>query len=189
MKMNRLTALVVLVVFGAAQAQDEEKQVELKVIVAGDGAGDTKEFHWVGDPAGLHDLAVGESRTITAEDGSQVVVTHTEDGMQFDIDGETVVLPGPPPPRMAFHGAHGVAVVQGEDTDVDFTVMDGGPHMFRAHHPDGVTIISPAALDDSVKESIRSVLISAGIDDEVTFIDASEERPMRFISKEVEVTQ
>lgn len=189
MNMGKLAALAVLMTFGAAHAQEEAQQVELKVIVAGDG-GDAKEFRWVGDDAGLHDLAIGESRTITAEDGSQVVVTRTDDGMQFDIGDETVVLPEPPPPHMAFHGAHGmssIAIIDGDGEDV--AVTSGGVHVARAHHPDGVTIISAEKLDDSVKESIRSVLISAGVDDEVTFIDGSENRQVRVISKRVEVTQ
>jgi len=192
MNIRRLAALAVLLVFGAAHAQEEQKQVEMKVIVAGDGGGDAKEFHWVGDPSDLHSLAIGESRTITAEDGSPVVVTHTGDGMQFDFGGETVVLPEPPPPPMGVHGGHGmhaIAVTDVNNEDVDVTVMGGGPHMIRARHPDGVTIISAGALDDSVRESIRSVLISAGVDDEVTFIDASEEPPMHVISKRIEISQ
>ena len=62
--------------------------------------------------------------------------------------------------------------------------------MMRSHHPEGVTIISAEPLDDSVRESIRSVLISAGNDDEVTFIDGSaNDGQVRVIKKRIEVQQ
>ena len=100
--------------------------------------------------------------------------------------------------HMAFvdaEGGHGdvdvrVMKMSGMHEDIDIEVMGDGAHMMQAHHPDGVTIISGTPLDDSVKESIRSVLISAGNNEEVTFVDGSAEgRQIRVIKKHVEVTQ
>ena len=103
MKLMKLTALAMLLAFGVVMAQEVEKKIELKVMVSDDGSGDDKEIHWVSDDLDLDDLAVGESKTITGESGREVTVTRTDDGMQFDIDGETVVVPD-----MGAHGyAHG----------------------------------------------------------------------------------
>jgi hypothetical protein len=55
---------------------------------------------------------------------------------------------------------------------------------------EGVTIISGVPLDDSVRESIRSVLISAGIGDEVRFIDHDNaDKSVRVVTKRVEVVR
>ena len=88
-------------------------------------------------------------------------------------------------------GEHDIDVTMLDDggENVDVRVMHGGPHRMGAHHPDGVTIISGTELTEAVKESIRSVLISAGVEEDVTFIDASEERQVRVIRKRVETTQ
>jgi len=200
MKLIQLSALAVLMAFGVASAQDVEKKMELKVVVAGDGAGDGHEVHWVSDDAGLEDLAIGESKTITGESGREVVVTKTEDGMQFEVEGETVMVPdmGAHGTHMAFvdaEGGHGdidvrVMKMDGMHQDIDIEVMGDATHMMRAHHPDGVTIISGTPLDDSVKDSIRSVLISAGNNEEVTFVDSSAEgHQVKVIKKRVEITQ
>ena len=73
---------------------------------------------------------------------------------------------------------------------VDVRVIGGGMHVMEGHATDGVTIISGEPLDDSVKESIRSVLISAGHDDEVQFIDGSGDgEHVRVIKKRIEIEQ
>ena len=121
MKLIQLTALAVLMAFGVASAQDVEKKMELKVVVAGDGASDGHEVHWVSDDAGLEDLAVGESKTITGESGSEVVVTKTENGMQFEVEGETIMVPD-----MGAHGTHMAFVdAEGGHGDIDVRVMKG----------------------------------------------------------------
>ena len=56
--------------------------------------------------------------------------------------------------------------------------------------PQGVTIISGDILDDSIRDSIRAVLQSAGHTDEVTFIDSSggsDGKHVKVIRKHVEV--
>lgn len=169
----KLAALAVLITFGAVSAQEVEKKMAIKVVVAGDEAGDATEIDWVSNDMDfdLQDLAVGETRTIDSESGQSVTVTRVDDGFSFDVDGETVVLPdmGGHGAHMAFIGEPGAPL---EPMEVDVEVMSGG-HVMQAHHPEGVTIVSGKPLDDSVKESIRSVLISAGNNEEVTFIDGS----------------
>jgi len=193
MNIARIAAIAVLIAFGPAAAQEVEKKVELKVVVAGDGDG--TEINWVGDGTDLEGLAVGESRTLTGESGREITVTRTGEGMQFQVDGETVVLPdlGMAGHHMAFVDTSGgqfdVEVLGDDSENVDVKVISGGAHVMQAHHPDGVTIISDEPLDESVRESIRSVLISAGKDGDVTFIDGNEHAGgVKVIKKRVEVT-
>jgi hypothetical protein len=198
MKLMKLTALAMLLAFGVVMAQEVEQKIELKIMVSDDGSGDDNEIHWVSDDLDLDDLAIGESKTITGESGREVTVTRTDDGMQFDIEGETVVVPdmGAHGTHMAFVSADGdpgdidvrVMKMDGVHEDIDIEVMGDGAHMMQAHHPDGVTIISGTPLDDSVKESIRSVLISAGNNEEVTFIDGSGDgKQVHVIKKHIEI--
>jgi len=189
----RIAAIAVLLSFGTASAQEADKNVELKIVVAGDGDG--TEINWVGDGTDIEGLSVGESRTLTGESGREITVTRTDEGMQFQVDGETVVVPdiGMSGHHMAFvdtgGGQYDVEVLGSDSENVDVKVISGGAHAIKAHHPDGVTIISDEPLDESVRESIRSVLISAGKNGNVTFIDGSDhDGAVRVIRKRVEVT-
>jgi len=195
----RLAGLALLLAFGIAVADDVEEEMQIKIVVGGDG--DTTEFDWTSDDAGfrLDDLEVGESRTLENSDGEPITVTRSEEGFAFDVNGETVTVPhmGAHPPHMAFVDADGavqdvnVEVLHMPDEAVNVEVI-GAAGMMGAHHADGITIISPQPLDESVKDSIRSVLISAGRDEEVMFIDGSgdgEGHHVKVIKKRVEVTR
>jgi len=193
----RLAVLAALLAFGAAQADeaDVDRKVEMKVIVAGDGH--NIDFTSSDMDFDVNDLAVDESRTVTGDSGQDVTFTRTEDGLKLDIEGETVMLPD-----MNAHGMH-MAFVDGGgdmhgDVNVEVMAMDDmhegvhvvGSHAIQAAPVKGITIISAAELDDSVKESIRSVLISAGHDDEVRFLGGSEAVPhVRVIRKQVDVVE
>ena len=178
----KLAMLATLFIFGAAWADDVEieEKVEMKLVVEGVDH-DTITFD--SNLAGFEpvDLAVGESRIIPNDSGRTITMTRTENGLQIDVDGKTIDLPDV--------GAHGEHMMFVDATDVDVDVTHGtamavpvGAHAIRAHGPEGVTIISKDPLDDSVRESIRSVLISAGIDEEVTFVDGdSEQRRIKII--------
>jgi hypothetical protein len=188
MKTLKVAALAILMIAGSAIAQDEiERNIEVKVIVDDDGSGDMSAIHWAskGMDFDMQDMAVGETRNIDSESGKAISVTRTEDGFSFDIDGKTIDMPGMGGygTRMAFLDTDG----PGENIEID--VM-GGLHKMRPHMADGVTIVSSTPLDDSVRESIKSVLISAGNDDEVTFIDRSQGGKRVFMmKKQVEVVE
>jgi len=173
-----------MLVFGSALADDAEKKAELKIVVAGDG--DVKEYHWAGDDFDLEGMAIGETRTLEGDDGKKATVTRTAEGMQFNFDGQVVTMPPP-----GAHGMHMAMMKDGpHDAEFDVEMIGNGPHMMPPHVREGVTIISGKPLDDSVKESIRSVLISAGHQDEVRFVDGSPEgKHVRMIRKQVEIVE
>ncbi|MGI9202704.1 MAG: hypothetical protein ACR2Q3_01770 [Woeseiaceae bacterium] len=181
----KLAALAILVAFGTTMADEKiERKMAIKVVVDGDAAGDNSAFQWSSDAMGfdLQDLVVGETRTIENESGQPVTITRGEDGFTMDIDGQTVDLP-----NLGEHGAHMAFVdTDGLDHDIDVQIIDD-THATGAHQADGVTIISSKPLDASVRESIKSVLMSAGNNDAVTFIDGTEDAQRVMVMKKVEI--
>lgn len=184
MRRVQLICLTAALGLSAVQAQDMAKEVEMKIVVVGDGA-DGETFQWENsDPSlDLDTLAIGETRTIESDDGRIVNVTRREQGLEFDVAGETVIVP-------EMHQVGTIAArIHGQESDIALDVMDD-VQIVQADGPAGVTIISDEPLDDSVRESIRSVLISAGRDDEVRFLDGrGDHRRVEIIRKKVEVVQ
>ncbi|MEL7184838.1 MAG: hypothetical protein AAFN50_00205 [Pseudomonadota bacterium] len=163
MKALLVAIFMVLTGVGIACAGEAEEKFKIKVVKSGDDGEHTSQ--WVGDPGELDGLEVGESKTL--EDG--VVVTRTEEGLSFNINGEVVDVP-------KRHGrARTMAIMhkEGHDDEIEVEVIKGGPHMaVRAHKMhDGIMIASGEAIDESTQETIRSVLASAGYESEVRFID------------------
>lgn len=200
MKTLKLVALGLTLIFSAAALADVEEEHEMNIVVQGMSGDDSTSLHWVSDDSGfdMQNMQVGETHSIIDESGRSVLITRQEDGFEFNIDGKKMVVPD--------MGEHGWALTGGSDftTNVDVeiiadhqmmsaheagsvAIMSGGPH-----EASGVTIISHEPLDESVKESIKSVLLSAGRDDGVTFIDGSGDsdgHQVRIIKKQIEFSQ
>jgi len=166
---------------GAQSTPDENSVVvdeillndsEISVVIAEEGS---NPFHWTSDALefSLDDLSVGEQRTSVGPDGRQTIVSRHSNGYTINVDGRELELP------VGDEHAHMLALVEEghlDDLDVHIVGDDAAPVMKRimksAGH-DGVVIISEDPLDPSVQESIRSVLISAGINEDVQFVNSS----------------
>ncbi len=190
MKTLKVLAWAVTLIFSAAAAEVEEKQV-MKIVVAGDSSGDSTAIHWFSDDSDfdMQAMQLGETHSIVDESGRSILITREAEGFKFDVDGETVVVPDfdIDAPHMAFMGGSDFST----DVDVDVEIV-GGYSMMSSHDSSGVTIISGEALDASTRESIKAVLQSAGRDDEVTFIDgsgAADGNHVRVIRKNIEIAQ
>jgi len=187
-----LAALAILAVFGTALADEQvERKMAVKVVVDDDASTDASAVHWSSDAMDfdLQDLSVGETRSIESESGQPVTVTRGEDGFTFDIDGQSIVMPD-----VGEHAAHMAFIdTDGMDHDIDVQIIGqnmGDRHALGPHPVDGVTIISSKPLDASVRESIKSVLMSAGNGDEVTFIDGSDDdQRVMVMKKKIEIIQ
>ena len=179
---------------GVAIAQDETVQVDQAIkihVVNGDSAGDGFTLDWTSsDPdMDLENMQIGESRSFVDDDGRSIVVTRQEDGMNFNVDGESIVMPH-------FENAHTTSVamisadgVSSIDHDVDVQVIDGG-HMMASPVTQGVMIVTKDPLDAATQESIRAVLQSAGNTDEITFIDrGGADQQVKVVRKTIEITQ
>jgi hypothetical protein len=192
----------------AAAVAGEEHETKIKIAVATDGD-DPEVFEWHSADSGvdLSSLEVGESKTITNEDGKEVTFTRTEDGYDIAVDGKNIEV-------MKMHGdgeinvdvemlheGDGKVVVHrihedGEEGDV-MIKKTKNVRIIKSDDENGVTIISSDAIDEKTRERLKEVLEDAGKDGEILFLDGSElsggetahgKHEVRVIKKEVDVT-
>ena len=150
-------------------------------MVAGDARDQATEVQFSSDSMdfAMQDLAVGETRTIESDSGKTISITRAEQGFRFDHDGESVMMPD--------IGAHGTMMTMVDAGAMHEAInVDSAVHVMKSQHPEGVTIVSGMPLEQSVKDSIRSVLISAGNNEEVTFIDGKQDG-RRVMVKKIEM--
>ena len=168
----------------------EEHETHIKVVT--DDADDVFEWHSTDPAADFSDLEIGESKTITGDDGNEVTVTRTEEGFEFDVDGKKIEL-------MEFMDDGNVTVDIDVVHDGDDVVIEKSKNVriIKTDDAAAVTIISSDAIDDETREKLKAVLKDAGTDGEVVFIDGGElagdagahsKHDIRIISKKVETT-
>lgn len=180
-------ALGALLAGNLATAGDRQTEMEL---VISDGSSDDVVIRIDSEQDGfdLHDLQLGESRSVTTADGRPVTVTRSADTFDFNVDGRVITMPVMAEPD----GRHR------EEIRIVRHVPGGSGQQAQ-----GVTIISPAPLDDATRASITSALETAG-HNEVRFVDVDGMPPhampphgpgfdngdeeVRIIRKEVRVT-
>jgi hypothetical protein len=163
----------------SAAIASEKQETHIKIVTNDDG--DVFEWHGSDANADFSDLAVGESKTVTGDDGEEVTVTRTSAGLVFNVDGKTIELAD-----------------FADDGHVTIDVEKN--HNFRFIKTDAtadVTIISSDEIDDETRARIREVLKDAGKDGEILFFDGSEldaeaqahgEHEVRIIRKEIDKT-
>ena len=169
MRLNTLTILITSVLLAAVALAGEEHEMKIEIAVD-DGTSAPTVIRLDSDDMGfkLHELQEGESRSVVDGTGQSILITRMADGFVFDVDGKKIKVPGMHDDHMAY-----VSVDADRDMDIDVRVMKRIEVKGDAN-PDDVTIISGKTLDDSTKEAIRSVLISAGHAGKTLFLDGSE---------------
>jgi len=201
-------ATVLLVSLLLSVSASADQIVERKMTIAIDDGSDNEVLINLddgGSAVAMHDMQLGETRSLVDAQGRTVLITRTEDGLELNVDGKIIDVPafdaGP-------HRTMTATLVRDdvEDVDIDIDVSqavhvdtlvtdhDGGIG-------DGVTIISGNTIDDATKDSIRSILSSSGHTGEVVFIDGEihggdadqahavhEARRIKIISREVSAT-
>ena len=151
MNAKQTATLLATILFATAaySGEQEHHKMEIKVI-ADDGDGAT-HLTLDSDELGfnLHDMQVGENRSIIDKEGRSILVTRTEENFSFNIDGKTIELP-------VFDG-HGDGNVWASKVDhvedIDVRVM---------HDAEGVMIFSGKEIDEATQQIIRTALESAG---------------------------
>lgn len=188
---KQIATLLATALFATAAYAGEKGQHKMEIkVIADDGEGET---HLTLDSAdlgfNLHDLEVGENRSIVDKEGRPILITRTEDGFAFDVDGKTIDMP-------AFDGAHeagNVWVTKGDHmADVDVRVIRGGMPHKEMMGDEGVVIFSGKEIDAATQQLIRTALESAGHEN-VHFAGGDEDGPhaVHVVKKvvEVEVTE
>lgn len=183
----------------AYAGEKEHRKMEIKVI-ADDGEGET-HLTLDSDDLGfdLEEMQVGENRSITDKDGRPVLITRTDDGYSFDVDGTTIDMPA-----FGMHGKHGKHGKHGDRNvwvsksgmaphdDIDVHVMHDGAAPKVMMGGEGVVIFSGKEIDDATQQVIRTALESAG-HEKVHFAGGDGDAPhgVKIVKKvvEVEVTE
>lgn len=176
----------------AAAVAGEERRTEIKIEVEGDEP-QHRVFRFDSNDSDvdLHDMAVGESQVITDSDGNEVTVSRTENGLEFDVEGEKIEIAG-------MHGEHDIAMLHKAHADENVVIEKHKQvRMIKTTGSDGVTIISGDEIDDATRAALERVLKDSGKDGDVVFIDGSElqggeqahgTREVRIIKKKIDVT-
>jgi hypothetical protein len=169
-----------------AAVAGEEHKMKVEIAVNGDGDGH-KVFEWHGDGTSLDDLEVGESKTITDDNGNEITLMRTEDGLEIEVEGEKIEL-------MDFDGD----MLHGNHDSEDIMIKGHKTvKVVKAGSADSVTIISSDSIDEETRARIEEALEEGGKEGEVLFIDGSElngdeqadsKREVRVIRKKIDVT-
>jgi hypothetical protein len=169
--MNTITKLVlaaaVLGVAGNSLAGEESRHV-MAIEVAGDTAANGVSFRLDSDELGfdLDEMQMGETRSVVDESGRAIMITRSETGFSFNVDGETIELPHFA--DMDGEDLHWVG--KGDDADVNVQVVR--KHVNTTMSDTNATVIfSPQPIDAATRASIQSILEAAGYGSEVEFID------------------
>jgi len=150
----KLAVFMAAALFAATAYAGEEAHHKMEIkVVTDDGNGesivvidsDDLDFR-------LHDLQIGENRSIVDKEGRSILITRAEDGFTLNIDGKTVELP-----EIDMRGRHFAPGV-----DFDVRVMDHGTAPYGLWEPDGVMIISGKEIDEATQQIIRTALESTG---------------------------
>jgi len=172
--LKMIASTVAVLCFAAASFASEEVKTKMHFELIGDNSDGAIRIELDSDAMGfnLHDMQVGENRSIVDESGKSILVTREEDGFVFNVDGETIEMPD-------FGGEHHGAVwVDAEhdlDVDVDVHVMKD-VNFIKAESMDGIMIMSGKPIDEATQQAIESLLQSAGHDGDVNFIDHEKHR-------------
>ena len=171
MKPIKFAVLAAFLALGSAFAQEVEKKMEFKIVVDGENADGSNALSWSTDGEDIEGMAVGESRTISMDGGKEIIVTKTEAGMEFNVNGENIVVPdmGAHGTHMAFVSADGVHEIDGDmdvevktfssgDETVDVRVIGAGTHAMPVHEAvGGGTIISGDPSKNAVSRRVGLV--------------------------------
>ena len=155
------TATVVATILLATAAHAGEKEhhkMEIRVIA--DDGGDATHLTLDSDDLDfdLHDMQVGENRSIIDKDGRSILVTRGEESFNFNIDGKTIEMP-----VFEGHGDGSVWVSKVDQVeDINVHVMHDGMASNVMVNDESVMIFSGKKIDEATQQLIRTALESAG---------------------------
>ena len=148
-------AAAILFATAAVSGEKDHAKIEIKV-VSDDTDGNT---HLVLDSDNmnfeLQNMQVGENQSVVDEDGRAVLVTRTEGGFSFNVDGKTIDMPD-------FTKHENNAVWSGDhefapESDIDVRVMrmhkGAAPHAMAVGEMPGVMILSGEEIDEEKVET------------------------------------
>ena len=197
LKGNHVTVRALVVFFWAlliatAAAAGPEHMTEIKIAIEGDDAAHRViRLDGVNADFDFRELEVGESKVIKDDNGNDVTVSRTENGYEFDVEGEKIEIAG-------LHGEHEITMLHEAHDDKNAVIRKHKQvRMIKTEDAHGVTIISGDEIDEETRAELERVLKEAGKDGEILFLDGSElsgdeqahgKHEVHIIKKEINVT-
>lgn len=184
---RNLAVLTMALLMSIAAFSGEQQHMKIEIAVEGDDGDAEISFDSKDAGFSLHDLEVGETRSFDTE-GGEASVTRTDDGFEFDVDGQKIDLDD-------LDEMH-----PGGDEENVFVIKDASEvRVFKTDSPDAVTILTGAPLDETTKAKLKKVLADSGATGEVLFMDGGEllsedgakhgqHHKVHIVKKEIEVT-
>lgn len=151
MKFIKVVMLAATVLFAASAYAGEKGHQKIEIKVAKSGGGAERVVSLDSEALGfnMHEMQVGENRSVVDTNGTPVLITRTENGFTLDVEGETIDLPS-----FDRHRGH----------NADVHVVRDDVHV-ESMKSEGVLIFSGKEIDEATQQIIRSALESAGHSD------------------------
>ncbi len=165
--LKTIASTVAVLCFAAASFASEEVKTKMHIELIDDNNDGAFRIELDSDELGfnLHDMQVGENRSVIDKSGRSILVTREENGFVFNVDGETIEMP------VLDGGHHGAVWVGAEhDPDVNVHVMKDVNFAMAEGDP-GIMIMSGKPIDEATQQAIKSLLESTGHGSEVNFIN------------------
>ena len=114
----------------------------------------------------LHDMQVGENRSVVDKDGRTILVTRNADGFSFDVDGKSIDVP-------IAHSEHATAdvIVHSDHSEVVDVQVMSSPGGMTVDALDTTMVLTAKPVDAATQQAIRSLLESSGHTGSVHFVD------------------
>lgn len=151
---------VALVLASSVAVAGDARKMDIKVIV--DDTNDVYEFSSDDLQFDMFSMQVGENRAFVDQQGRNGLITRSESGFTLEVAGKTIDLPTP----SAMHDMHNLVDL----ADVDVDVMH---EMAFVGEQGGNVVVTEKAVDEATRQSIESLLESAGHKGGVEFIDSA----------------
>lgn len=175
-----LISFVVIGLAASAGAEEHGKRA-ISVKVLGDYEANSTSFFFDSDDIDLDldAMQVGETHSVIDESGRSILITRTETGHSFNIDGEVVEMP---------------LLIDADHSGIHWSAAggDGEVHVISDFESatfaeaQGTMIVSPTPIDAATQQAIKSLLESAGYGSEVEFIDHESAGPASVKVRKIE---
>ena len=157
-KQTATVVATILLATAAYAGEKEHHKMEIRVIA--DDGGDATHLTLDSDDLDfdLHDMQVGENRSIIDKDGRSILVTRGEESFNFNIDGKMIEMP-----VIESHGDSSIWASKVDHVgDINVHVMHDGMAPNVMANDDSVMIFSGKSIDEATQQIIRTALESTG---------------------------
>ena len=186
--MKQIAVFATMAMFAMSAWSGEEVKHKMAIAIVDSDGGDEMLIELDGADIDLHNMQVGENRSIVDETGRSILVTRQEKGFTFNIDGKTIEMPA------FMNHEEGNVWISDDDhmknIEVDVQMLHGGMAAGSMMDSETVMIISGKEIDASTQDVIRMALQTAG-HESVEFVGGGEDggpHGVHVVRKVVELT-